>query len=68
MRKLAYLLAFACVVVAVVYFVLPGGDLPSFMPGYVPGATRIHKMRGFAAIVAAIVFLLIGLSERRRSV
>ena len=48
------------------YFVLPGGSLPTFFPGYVAGATRIHKLHAFAAATGAVVFLLIGLSTRRR--
>jgi uncharacterized membrane protein YkvA (DUF1232 family) len=30
---LAYLLAIICVIAAVVYFVMPAGSLPPFMPG-----------------------------------
>jgi hypothetical protein len=55
-----------CIVVAIMYYVLPGGSLPTFFPGYVAGATRIHKLHAFAAATGAIVFLLVGLSTRRR--
>jgi hypothetical protein len=65
MRKLAYLLATVCAVVAVMYYVLPGGSLPAFMPGYDVGSTHIHTTHSVAAAAAAIVFLLIGLSARR---
>jgi hypothetical protein len=65
-KTLAYGLSIICVVIAVLYFVLPGGSLPTFLPGYVAGSTRVHKMHGFAAATGAIVFLLIGLSTRRR--
>jgi len=34
MRAIAYILAIICVIVAVVYFVMPAGQLPTFMPGY----------------------------------
>ena len=66
MKTLAYGLSIICVIVAVLYFVLPGGSLPTFLPGYVAGSTHVHKMHGFAAATGAIVFLLIGLSTRRR--
>ena len=66
MKTLAYGLSIICVVIAVTYYVLPGGSLPTFLPGYVAGSTRIHKLHAFAAATGAVVFLLIGLSTRRR--
>ncbi|HMG77403.1 MAG TPA: hypothetical protein VK591_01890 [Xanthobacteraceae bacterium] len=65
MKTTAYVLSIICVIVAIMYFVLPGGSLPTFLPGYVAGSTHIHKMHGFAAATGAIVFLLIALSTRR---
>jgi hypothetical protein len=65
-KTLAYGLSIICVIVAVMYFVLPGGSLPTFLPGYVAGSTHVHKMHGFAAATGAIVFLLVGLSTRQR--
>jgi len=65
MKMLAYILAAICLVAAVMYFVMPGGSLPIFMPGYVAGSTHIHTMHAVASITAAVVFLLIGLSTRR---
>jgi hypothetical protein len=49
----------------VIYYVLPGGSLPTFMPGYDAGSTHINTMHAIAAATAAVVFLLIGLSTRR---
>jgi hypothetical protein len=65
MKMLAYLLAVVSAIVAVMYYVMPGGSLPTFMPGYDAGSTHIHTMHAVAAVTAAIVFLLIGLSTRR---
>jgi hypothetical protein len=65
-KALAYALSILCVIVAVMYYLLPGGSLPAFFPGYVAGATHVHKMHAFAAVIAAIVFLLVALSTRRR--
>jgi thiosulfate reductase cytochrome b subunit len=64
-KTTAYVLSIICVIIAIMYFVLPGGSLPTFLPGYVAGSTHIHKMHGFAAATGAIVFLLIALSTRR---
>jgi hypothetical protein len=65
-KTLAYGLSIICVIVAIMYFVLPGGSLPTFLPGYVAGSTHVHRMHAFAAATGAIVFLLVGLSTRRR--
>jgi hypothetical protein len=65
-KRPAYGLSIVCVIVAVMYYALPGGSLPTFFPGYVAGATHVHKMHAFAAAIGAIVFLLVGLSTQRR--
>ncbi|MGC2075521.1 MAG: hypothetical protein WA728_05700 [Xanthobacteraceae bacterium] len=54
MKMLAYLLAIVCVIVAVMYCVMPGGSLPTFMPGYNAGSTHIHTMHAVAAVTAAV--------------
>lgn len=65
MKMLACFLAIVCAVVAVMYYVMPGGSLPTFMPGYNAGSTHIHTMHAVAAVTASVIFLLIGLSARR---
>jgi hypothetical protein len=60
MKMLAYLLAIICVIAAVMYFVMPAGSLPTFMPGYIAGSTAIHMKHAVAAAGAAIVLFLIG--------
>ena len=42
MKMLAYLLAIICIIAAVMYFVMPAGHLPTFMPGYEAGSAHIH--------------------------
>jgi hypothetical protein len=64
MKLIAYALAVLCLIVAAMYFVLPGGSLPAFVPGYVPASTHIHILHGFAAVTGAVVFILIALSRR----
>jgi hypothetical protein len=66
MKIIAYVLAVICVIAAILYYVLPGGSLPTFMPGYEAGSTHVHILHGFAAVTGAIVFLLIGLSAKPR--
>jgi hypothetical protein len=59
---LAFLLAVVCLVVGAMHYVMLGGSLPTFMPGYAADSTRIHKLHGFAAVTSAVIFLLIGFS------
>ena len=42
MRLVAYLLAIICIIAAVMYFAMPAGQLPTFMPGYEAGSAHIH--------------------------
>jgi hypothetical protein len=55
MKTGAIVLALAFAVLAVVYFVLPAGSLPSFFPGFEPGSARVHVKHGVAALAVAIV-------------
>ena len=64
MRMFAYLLAIICVIAALIYCVMPGGSLPTFMPGYAAGSTHIHTMHAAVAVTAAVIFILIGLTRR----
>jgi hypothetical protein len=66
MKMLAYVLAIICIIAAVMYFVMPAGSLPMFMPGYEAGSDHIHKTHAVAAVVAAIVLFLIGWFAGRR--
>ncbi len=60
MRMLAFLLAILCLIAAVMYFAMPAGSLPTFMPGYMAGSDHIHIKRAAIAAVVAIVLFLIG--------
>ena len=60
MRLVAFVLAIICIVVAVIYFVMPAGSLPTFMPGYEAGSVHVHMKHGIIAAVAAVVLFLIG--------
>jgi hypothetical protein len=60
MRLVAFVLAIICIIVAVMYFVIPAGSLPTFMPGYEAGSAHIHMKHAIIAAVAAVVLFLIG--------
>jgi hypothetical protein len=60
MKTIAIVLGLICVALAILYFVVPAGSLPSFLPGYELGSPRIHMKHGVAAAVAAVVLFAIG--------
>jgi hypothetical protein len=65
MKMLAFLLAIICAVIAVMYYAMPAGSLPTFMPGYVPGAQNVHMKHAIAAAVVAVLLFVIGLFAGR---
>jgi hypothetical protein len=60
MRMVAYVLAIICLIAAVVYFAIPAGSLPAFMPGYESGSQHIHKTHAIAAVIGAVILLVLG--------
>jgi hypothetical protein len=66
MKMLAYLLAIICTIAAVMYYVIPAGSLPTFMPGYEAGSTHIHHLHAYAALVVAVVLFGVGWFSGRR--
>jgi hypothetical protein len=66
MRLIAYILGIICIVAAIMYFVMPAGSLPTFMPGYEAGSAHMHMKHGIVALVAAVVLFLIGWLIGRR--
>jgi hypothetical protein len=60
MRSVAIILGLAFAVVAIVYWTMPAGSLPSFLPGFEAGSTLIHVKHGIAAAAAAVVCFAFG--------
>ena len=65
MRMIAYVLAIICLIAAVVYFAIPAGSLPTFMPGYETGSQHIHKTHAVAAVIGAFILFALGLIAGR---
>jgi hypothetical protein len=42
---------------ACVYWFVPAGSLPTFMPGFVEGSTNVHAKHGLVALVLALALL-----------
>jgi drug/metabolite transporter (DMT)-like permease len=60
MRTIALGLGLAFLALAGVYWVVPAGSLPSFVPGFEAGVPRTHPKHGIAAAVVALVLFGFG--------
>lgn len=60
MRMLAYLLAIVCLAAAAMYYTIPAGQLPAFIPGHLDGSDHIHKTHAYAAVAGAVVLFVVG--------
>jgi hypothetical protein len=59
MRAVAIILGLALLAVAIVYWLVPAGSLPGFVPGFEAGSDRVHMKHGLAAAGAAVVMFVI---------
>jgi len=66
MKTIAIILGLICIAAAVIYFVMPAGSLPSFMPGFEAGSVRIHYKHGIAAAAVGVVLLVVAWMVGRR--
>ena len=55
MRAVAAILGLAFAAAAIVYWTMPAGSLPGFMPGFEAGSTLVHVKHGIAAAAAAVL-------------
>ena len=66
MKLLLSVLGLVLIVVAVIYFVMPADQLPSFMPGHEAGVARVHMKHGVVSGAAGVVLLAAGWFMGRR--
>jgi hypothetical protein len=59
MKAIAVVLGLLCVVVAIVYVLVPAGSLPAFLPGFEAGSPRVHIKHGIVSAVAAVVLFAV---------
>ena len=51
---LASMLAVVFVVLAIMYWTIPAGSLPHYIPGFETGVTTVHFKHGLASLILAI--------------
>jgi hypothetical protein len=67
MKPIAIILGLIFVAVAIVYFVVPAGSLPSFFPGFEAGSTHVHMKHGLASLAVGVVLFVVGWYAGRSS-
>jgi hypothetical protein len=60
MRILAVLLGLVFAAVAIVYWTMPAGSLPGFLPGFEAGSALVHVKHGIAAAAVALLCFAFG--------
>jgi hypothetical protein len=60
MRIVAVLLGLVFAAVAIVYWTMPAGSLPGFLPGFEAGSTLVHVKHGIAAAIVALLCFAFG--------
>ena len=66
MKLILSVLGLVLIVAAVIYFVMPADQLPSFMPGHEAGVARVHMKHGIVSGVAGVILLAAGWFMGRR--
>ena len=66
MRAVCNVVGIILLGVAVIYFILPADQLPTFLPGDEPVLARVHGTHGVVSGVAGLVVLAVGWFLGRR--
>jgi hypothetical protein len=66
MKLILTLLGVVLLVIAGVYFLIPGEQLPGFFPGHETGVMRVHIKHGVVAAAAGLVLIAAGWWVGRR--
>jgi hypothetical protein len=67
MKMAALVLGIIFLILAVVYFLIPAGSLPSFLPGFEAGSDHTHVKHAVASLVVAVVLFVISWYAGRNS-
>jgi hypothetical protein len=65
--RIAIILGLILAALAAVYWLVPAGSLPAFMPGFEAGSPRLHVKHGVVAAVAAVLLFAIARFYGRRA-
>jgi hypothetical protein len=63
---LAALLGLVFLALAIAYFLIPAGGLPSFLPGFEAGSEHIHSTHAIVALIVALALFAFAWFQRAR--
>ena len=66
MKIIAVLVGLVFLGLAAMYWLIPAGGLPAFVPGFVAGSTEIHVKHAFGMFVVAFLALAFAFILTRR--
>ena len=58
-RSALVVLGLIFVVIACVYWLVPAGSLPAFVPGFEAGSPRVHVKHAIASLAVAVVCFIV---------
>jgi uncharacterized membrane protein len=67
MKLAALILGIIFLILAIVYFAIPAGSLPNFLPGFEAGSEHTHVKHAVASLVVAVVLFVISWYAGRNS-
>jgi uncharacterized membrane-anchored protein YitT (DUF2179 family) len=62
----AALLGLVFLALAIAYFVIPAGGLPSFLPGFEAGSEHIHSTHAIVSLIVALALFAFAWFQRER--
>jgi hypothetical protein len=57
--SVAVIIGLAFIALAALYWLTPAGELPAFLPGYVPESTKPHFNHGLGALIIGLAALVL---------
>jgi len=61
---IAGLLGVVFLALAAVYWLTPAGSLPSFLPGFEPGAQNVHVKHALGSLIVALILFAFAWLQR----
>ena len=62
----AALLGLVFLALAIAYFLIPAGGLPSFLPGFEAGSEHIHSTHAIVSLIVALALFAFAWFQRER--
>jgi len=64
--NISFVVGFLLIILALIYWLIPGKSLPTFIPGYGRDLTVTHPKRAIASLILGLGALAFGWYQRRK--